>query len=218
MHMRAVFFILSIVLLVGCSQNHKEDLHDHYLDIPEIILTPLQRQVHNQINDDWQAGLQVVKIDSILKTYVDSAFIATVDSLEWKGQSNTHERIRKEFCYETFRIGIAYDFLINMNDCTMGLMIAKDYHNLSYMRSIDKYYQRILEVLEGKQKENLIKNQALWRESLKSDIEFSREMMGEHGTETLYQDYTDRSHRLRFLYNCYEDAYINYLLSQDISL
>ncbi|MEG1902889.1 MAG: hypothetical protein RR212_00685 [Bacteroidales bacterium] len=216
--MKPIFFLLSIALLVGCNQNSKEDQHDHYLDIPEIILTPLQQQVHNQINDDWQTGLQVVKIDSILKTYVDSAFIATADSLEWKGQSNTHERIRKEFRYETFKIGTAYDFLINMNDCTMGLMIAKDYNILSHMQSIDKYYQRLLGVLEGNQKENLIKNQALWSESLKSDIEFSREMMGEHGTETLYLDYTDRRHRLRFLYRCYEDAYINYLLSQDISL
>lgn len=162
--MKPLFFLQSIALLVGCSQNHKEDLHDHYLDIPEIILTPLQRQVYNQINDNWQIGLQVVKIDSILKAYVDSAFIATVDSMKWKGQSNTHERIRKEFSYETFKIGAAYDFLTNMSDCTMGLMIAKDYYNLSYMRSIDKYYKRLLEVLDGKQKENLIKNQALWRE------------------------------------------------------
>lgn len=55
-------------------------------------------------------------------------------------------------------------------------------------------------------------------ESLKSDIEFSREVMGEDGSETLYLDYTDRRHRLRFLYNCYEDAYINYLHNQEISL
>lgn len=217
--MRTGFFVLSIVLFSGCNQKIKVDYQDDdYLRIPEIILTPLQQQVHNQFNDDWQIGLQVVKIDSILKAYVDSAFIATVDSMEWKGQSNTHERIRKEFSYETFKIGAAYDFLTNMSDCTMGLMIAKDYYNLSYMRSIDKYYKRLLEVLDGKQKENLIKNQALWRESLKSDIEFSREMMGEDGSETLYLDYTDRRHRLRFLYNCYEDAYINYLHNQEISL
>ena len=216
--MKPIYFLLYIALFVGCNQNSKEDQHDHYLDIPKKVLTPLQQQVHNQIRDDWQTGLQVVKIDSILKPYVDSLFTATDDSLEWKGQSNTHERIRKEFSYETFKIGTTYDFLINMHNCTAGLMRAKDYHNLSYMRSIDKYYQRILGILEGKQKENLIKNQALWKESLKSDIEFSREMMGEHGTETLYLDYTDRRHRLRFLYCCYEDAYINHLIKQDISL
>lgn len=218
--MKNLLFILSTVaLLFGCSQQVKEEEDpEAYLNVPEIVLTPLQQRVHDQINEDWQTGMRTVKLDSILASYVDSLFIIKVDSMNWKGQSNTHERIRREYRYETFKIGAVYDFLIDMDNSSMGLMLAKDYHNLSYMQSIEKYYQRMLDVLEGEQKERFMKNQQLWRESLQSDIEFSREMIGEHGSASLYADYTDRRHRLRFIYSCYEDAYIDYLLEQDIPL
>lgn len=186
-----------MLLCFSCKENKQT----------EVDLNLTSNLLQNEIDSIFDKGMYLKKeirsefiqksIDVLLHDKINERFYLKNDSNKFRNENIL------EYAKDTFRVAETMRICQERDFTTLRMSLSIIYEEEAQRKLIDKYYQKLLSVLDSGEKDALIKNQELWLRSYQSDKQFSNFLLSkEEGTMYSVLVFAKQEYRLQFLFDC----------------